>query len=259
VRVSGSTALVTGASRGIGRALALALAGAGADVALAARSVEGLERVAEEVRATGRRALVVPADVTDREQAERIVRTATGAWGRVDVVVANAGHYLRRPATGLTAGDVRASLEVNFFGCLHPILAALPQLLEGGRGHIVLLSSLDGRRALPGDGPYAIAKAAQASLAQVLRQELRPHGIGVTGVFPGRIDTEMIEGMRLPRISKPASPERLARAVVRAVERDRPEVVVPRFNRALLWADLASPRLTEWAIGRLRLSGDGRG
>ncbi len=256
MRVDGAVAVVTGASRGIGRATALALADAGADVALAARSAEDLERVAGEVRRRGRRALVVLADVADRGEAEGLVRTVTEEWGRVDVLVANAGLYVRRPAVDLTAADVEAALAVNFWGALHPVLAALPQLVERRRGHLVLVGSIDGRRALPGDGPYAIAKGALGALVQVLRQELRPLGVGVTGVFPGRIDTAMVADLRVPRISAKLPPERLARAIVRAVERDRAEVVLPRLGRLLLWADLASPRLAEWAIGRLRLGGD---
>jgi short-subunit dehydrogenase len=248
-------AVVTGASRGIGRATALALADAGAAVALAARGVEALERVAEEVRRRGGRALVVPADVGDPVQAQELVRTVLAQWGQVDIVVANAGAYLRTPALALTAEKVRRSLQVNFYGSLDPILVALPQMVQRRRGHLVIVSSLDGRRPLPGDGPYAIAKAALSGLVQVLRQELRPAGVGVTGVFPGRVDTEMIAGLRVPRISNKVSPERVARAIVRAIERDQAEVVVPRSGRLLLCADLLSPRLTEWAIARLRLSG----
>lgn len=255
MRVAGAVAVITGASRGIGRATALALADAGAAVGLGARSAGALESVAAEVAARGGRALAVPTDVTQRAQAENLVRAVSAQWGRVDLVVANAGVYLRRPVLQMTADEVRSSLEVNFFGSLYPVLAALPQMVERHQGHIVIVSSLDGRRALPGDGPYAIAKAALAGLTQVLRQELRPTGVGVTGVFPGRIDTAMIADLRVPRISKKAPPGKLARAIVHAIEHDQPEVVVPRANRLLLYADLLSPRLTEWAIARMRLSG----
>ena len=247
--------MVTGASRGIGRATALALADAGADVALASRGLAGLERVAEGVRRRGRRALVVPADVADRAQAAALVGSVSEEWGRVDIVVANAGVYVRSPVLELTAEDVERSLEVNFYGSLHPILAVLPQLVERRRGHVVVVSSLDGRRPLPGDGPYAIAKTALSGLVQVLRQELRPLGIGVTGVYPGRIDTAMIADLRVPRISRKIPPERVATAIVRAIEHGRPEVVVPRSGRLLLYADLLSPQMTEWMIARIGLTG----
>jgi short-subunit dehydrogenase len=255
MELRGAAAVVTGASRGIGRATALALAARGANVALGARSVEDLERVAGELRARGAEALVVPLDVSRREDCERLVQAASERWGWVDVVVANAGVYLRTPVLELTAEDVRRSLEVNFFGELHPILAALPQMVERRSGAIVVVSSLDGRHAMPGDAPYAIAKGALGSLVQVLRQELGPLGIGVTGVFPGRVVTEMIADLRPSRLGGAASPERVARAIVRAVERGRPEVILPRFNRLLLYADAATPRLTEWAIRSWRLGG----
>ena len=255
MRVAGAVALVTGASRGIGRATALALARAGADVALAARSVDELERVAVEIEQGGRRALVVSTDVAERAQAEALVDRVSQEWGRVDVLVANAGLYLRRPLLRLGAEDVEQALQVNFYGSLYPILAVLPQLAERRRGHIVVVGSLDGRRAIPGDGPYAIAKAALSGLVQVLRQELRPLGVGVTGVYPGRIDTAMIADLHVPWVSRKVPPERVAAATVGAIERNRAEVVVPRSNRLLLYADLLSPRATEWAIARLGLSG----
>jgi NADP-dependent 3-hydroxy acid dehydrogenase YdfG len=125
--------------------------------------------------------------------------------GRVDLLVANAGSYLRQPVLQLTAEEVEQALRINFYGSLHPILAVLPQLIQRRRGHIVVVGSLDGRRPLPGDGPYAIAKTALSGL--------------------------------------------------RAVERNQAEVVVPRWNRLLLYADLLSPRATERAIARLGLSG----
>lgn len=255
MHVSGTVALVTGASRGIGRLSALALAEAGASVAVAARSADDLDRVAAEVRDRGAGAFVVPTDVADPREAEELVGRVIAHWGRVDIVVANAGDYVRRPVLELTAQDVARSLDVNFYGSLLPILAALPELAARRRGHIVVVSSLDGRRALPGDGPYAIAKAALSGLVQVLRQELRPLGVGVTGVFPGRVDTRMIAELRVPRISKKVPPERVARAILAAIEHNRPEVVVPRSGRLLLLSDLLSPRLTEWAITRLQLSG----
>jgi NADP-dependent 3-hydroxy acid dehydrogenase YdfG len=255
MRLAGAVALVTGASRGIGRATALALARAGADVALAARSLEDLERLADDIEQLGRSALVVKTDVAERAQAEQLVDRVSREWGRVDVLVANAGLYLRRPLLQLRAEDIEQALQVNFYGSLHPILAILPQLTERRRGHIVVVGSLDGRRAIPGDGPYAIAKAALSGLVQVLRQELRPHGVGVTGVYPGRIDTTMIADLHASPISPKAPPERVATAIVRAIEHNRAEVVVPRSNRSLLYADLLSPRATEWAIAKLGLSG----
>jgi short-subunit dehydrogenase len=259
VKLRGAIAVVTGASRGIGRATALTLAARGANVALGARSVEELERVASEIERGGSEALVVPCDVSNREGAEAPVRAALERWRRVDLVVANAGAYVRRPVLELSAEEVQRSLDVNFYGSLHPILTALPQMVERRSGAIVVVSSLDGRHALAGDAPYAIAKAALGSLVQALRQELRPLGIAVTGVFPGRVDTEMIAGLRVSRLSGAVSAERVARAIVRAVERGSPEIVIPRSNRLLLYADAISPSLVEWVVRRFHLGGRWKG
>lgn len=208
-----------------------------------------------EVRRLGRGALVIPTDVADPDSVDELVPAVTAERGRVDIVVANAGSYIRGGALELTVDQVERSLDINFYGSLRPILAALPQMVARRRGHVVIVSSLDGRRAIPGDGPYVIAKAALTGLVQVLRQELRPLGVGVTGVFPGRVDTAMIADLRVPLVSKKIPPERVARRIVDAIEHNRAEVVVPRSDRSILYADLVSPRVTEWAIARLRLRG----
>lgn len=188
-------------------------------MALAARSVDDLERVAHEVERLGRRASVVPVDVADPTAAAAIVSRVTDAWGRVWTSWSRTpAFYVPRTVLELTATDIERSLRVNFYGSVHPILALLPQLAERGCGHLAVVSSLDGRRPLPGDGPYTIAKAALSGLVQVLRQELGPLGIGVTGVYPGRIDTAMIADLKVPWISRKIPPERVATAIVGAIE-----------------------------------------
>src|SRR4051794_10381177 len=110
-------------------------------------------------------------------------------------------------------------------------------MVARGRGHIVLVSSIDGLKALPGDAPYAAAKFALAGLGDALRQDLRPHGVGVTTVFPGRVDTPMVENLHVPLVSRKLPPERVARAIVRAIQRDRAEVLLPRLAAAFVYAD----------------------
>jgi NADP-dependent 3-hydroxy acid dehydrogenase YdfG len=255
VNLSGAVAVVTGASSGIGRATALALAKEGTRVALAARNRSELEATAAEISARGGEALVVPTDVCDRAQVERLVEAAVERWGKVDVLVANAGAYVRKPALELGVEEIERSLAVNFYGALYPVLALLPRMIERGRGQIVLVDSIDGRKALPGDAPYAVAKFALSGLGQALRQELRPHGIGVTIVYPGRVDTAMIAELRVPRISRKLSPGRIARAIVAAIRRNRAEVLVPRLGRLLLLVDLLSPRAGDWFVEHLHLTG----
>lgn len=246
MELAGATAVVTGASRGIGRATARALAAKGARVVLAARGAEELEAAAREVGGTA-----VPTDVSDPAQVAALVAAA----GEVDVVVANAGVYVQRPVLQTALADLEESLATNLYGALAPVLAALPGMVERRRGHIVLVNSVDGLKGLPGDGPYVAAKYALAGIGGVLRQELSRHGIGVTSIFPARVDTAMVEDLRVPWISRKIPPEQVAGAVVRGIERNRARIVVPRIAAGLVWAEYVSPRVADAAIRLLRLEG----
>ncbi len=251
----GQVAIISGASSGIGRATALALAAEGARLALAARSADRLRATADEIKAQGGEALALPTDVTHREQVERLVRETLDHWGRLDVVVANAGQYIRCPVRELTVAAVERSLAVNFYGGLHLALAALPTLLAQGSGHLIFVTSMDGKKGLPPDAPYVAAKFALTGLAEVMRQELRGSGVAVTTVLPGRVDTPMIETLRVPWISAKVPPEAVAGAIVRAVYRSRPEVIVPRWAKVLVYVNTVSPRLGDWAVRAFHLAG----
>jgi len=248
-------AVVTGASSGIGRATALALAQEGAHVALAARTTSALEQVASEIRALGREALVVTTDVTRRDEVDHLVAETLARWGCIDILVANAGAYIRSPILELTVGEVERSMAVNFYGALHVVLAVQPHLLDRGRGHIVLVSSLDGKKGLPPDAPYVAAKFAMAGYGEVLRQELRPHGVHVTTVFPGRVDTPLIDDLEVPPISAKIPPQAVARAIIAGIRRRKPEIVIPSQGRLLHLIDALSPRLGDWVVRVLRLQG----
>jgi NADP-dependent 3-hydroxy acid dehydrogenase YdfG len=248
-------AIVTGASSGIGRATALALAGEGAHVALAARNATALHEVAQAVRALGQEALAVPTDVTQRDQVEQLVAETLARWERVDILVANAGAYVRCPVPDLTVAEVERSMAINFYGALYAILAVLPQMLTQKSGHLVLVSSMDAKKGLPPDAPYVAAKFALAGLGEVLRQELYGSGVRVTTVFPGRVDTPMIATLQVPWISAKIPPKAVARAIVRAIHRRQPEVIVPFQARALLYLNTLSPRLGDWIARLFHLEG----
>ncbi len=252
---AGKVAIVTGASSGIGRATALELAREGAHVALAARRQPLLEEVAREVEAVGSEALVVPTDVTDRAQVERLVARTLEHWGRVDILVANAGVYVRRPIVELQPEDLEVSLAVNFYGSVYPVLAVLPHMLSRRSGHIVLVTSMDGKKGIPPDAPYVVAKFALAGFGDVLRQELHGTGVHATVVFPGRVDTPLIENLKVPWISAKIPPEKVARAIVRGIRRRAPEIIVPWQARLLVWAHMISPRLADWGVRFFHLEG----
>ncbi len=248
-------AIVTGGSSGIGRATALALAEEGVHVSLAARTESVLCEVADDIRSLGCEALAVPTDVTCREQVDGLVAETMARWGRVDILVANAGVYVRSPIRELTVADVRRSMAVNFYGVLHTVLAAQPHMLERGSGHIVLVSSLDGKIGLPQDAPYVAAKFALAGYGDVLRQELRQAGVQVTSVFPGRVDTPMIETLEVPLISSKIPPEAVAKAIVSVLRWPRPEVIIPFRGRLLHWVNVLSPRFGDWFVRRFHIEG----
>ncbi len=264
---TGKVAIITGASSGIGRATALALARRGARVALAARRAAELEAVAEEIRALGREALCIPTDVSSRQEVSRLVDEAMAGWGRLDIVVANAGAYVRcrlagpagpqeaSPVGACTIEAFERSMAVNFYGALYPVLAALPHLVAQGSGHIVLVSSMDGKKGIPPDAPYVAAKFALAGFGDVLRQELHGSGVDVTTVFPGRVDTPLIASLKVPAMSAKIPPDAVADAIVAGICRRQPEVIVPFHARSLLWVNGLSPRLGDWAVRTFRLEG----
>ena len=255
VSLQDKVAIVTGASSGIGRVTALALAAEGMHVSLAARTESALCEVADEIRSLGREALVVPTDVTRKEQVSQLIRETMAGWGQIDVLVANAGAYVRCPVRELTVAEVERSMAVNFYGVLHAVLAAQPHMLEQGSGHIVLVSSLDGKKGFPRDAPYAAAKFALAGYGDVLRQELRGAGVDVTTVFPARVDTPMIETLKVPSISAKIPPQAVARAIVSALRRPRPEIVLPFRARLLYLVDVISPRIGDWLVRLFHIEG----
>ena len=249
------TAIVTGASSGIGRATALALAKHGACVALAARRENALSELAREIENLGRKTLILPTDVTQREQVESMVQRVLAQWGRVDVLISNAGEYVQGPIVDLDVADLQRSLDVNYFGGVYCIKAVLPHMLARKSGHIVVVTSMDGKIGLPGDAPYVSAKFALTGFLEVLRQEVSDQGIAVTNVLPGRVDTVMIEHLRFSWVSPKISPENVARSIIDAIRKRKPIVIVPPQAKLLYYINVFAPRLSDRLSRFFRLEG----
>ncbi|OGK99435.1 MAG: 2-deoxy-D-gluconate 3-dehydrogenase [Candidatus Rokubacteria bacterium RIFCSPHIGHO2_12_FULL_73_22] len=209
MRLAGKVAIVTGASRGLGRAIALALAGAGADVALAARSKPDLEETARLARATGRRALVVPTDVTRYDAVEALVARTVEELGRLDVLVNNSGVARPAPLAETSPADWRAVLDVNLTGVFHGCRAAGPHLIAQKSGKVINLASVLGQVGLAGYTVYAASKGGVIALTRALGVEWARHGIQVNAIAPGWFVTEMNEAA----FAEPKLAERLLRDV----------------------------------------------
>ncbi len=186
--LQGKVAIITGGSRGIGRAIALGLAAEGCKVAIAARGEEALEQVAEEVRAAGGRALAVPGDLTLPGSAERLVNRAVETFGRLDIVVNNLGGSApaNKPFMETEPKDWRAVVALNLYPAVEVSRLAVPHLRARGGGSIVIISSIYGREA-GGYAGYNAVKSALNSLSKALSRELAPDNIRVNAVAPGSI------------------------------------------------------------------------
>jgi NAD(P)-dependent dehydrogenase (short-subunit alcohol dehydrogenase family) len=187
--LSGQTALVTGASKGLGKAISLALANAGADVALGLRDPASGDDVVREIRAMGRRALAVPMDVRNRAQIDAAIGTVVSTLGRLDIVVNNAGLGPSAPAEDVTEENFDLTVDVNVKGVFFVSQAAGRVMIGQGYGRIVSLSSQAGFVALPGESIYCMTKAAVAHLTKCLAVEWGRHGITVNAVAPTFIRT----------------------------------------------------------------------
>ncbi len=250
-------AIVTGASSGIGHQTALLLGRKGVRVVLASRRAGMLEECAKEIRSAGGEAAVVPTDVADPAQIRALVNGAIVRFGRIDICICNAGWYVRGRIRDVSPESLDASLKVNFFGSALLIREVLPRMLAQGSGHIVAVTSVDGKKGLPLDGPYVAAKAAMTGYMDVLRQELRGTGVKASTVLPGRVDTAMIENLRVPLISAKISDVRAARAVVRAIERNRAELIVPFSGpKLLVVVSAVSARAGDFLTALFRLEGE---
>ncbi len=187
-------AIVTGASSGIGEATALRLARAGATVVLAARRVERLEAVASSIEQSGGTALAVTTDVTDSMSVQEMARKAREAFGRIDILINNAGIMPLSPISKLKVEEWDRMIDVNIKGVLHCIAATLPSMLEQGSGHIINVSSVAGRRPFPSGTVYSATKFAVRAISQGLRLELSPtEKIRVTDIEPGVVTTELTQ------------------------------------------------------------------
>ena len=222
LNLDGRVGLVTGASRGLGRAMARALAEAGADVALVARSADGLNQTAESVKARGGRALALPADVTVEAEVDAAVKRALDAFGAIDILVNNSGVATVKPFVDTTPAEWRRILETNLTGAYNCCRAVGPGMIARRRGKVVNVASVLGARGLPGYAAYSASKGGLLALTRALAVEWARHNIQVNAIAPGWFVTSMNEAA----FADARTSERLLRNVP-ARRTGRPEELGP--------------------------------
>jgi short-subunit dehydrogenase len=232
VEKQSEVALVTGASHGIGPFIARELAAAGYRLVLTGRTVTELETLAAELQRSGRAAVAIPADLTNAADVERLARAAQSEFGRVDVLVNNAGGDPQREFDSMSWAENEAIIALNALAPIHLAHQVLPGMLARGRGHIVNISSIAGRVSFPYAEAYAAAKDGLIGFTRVLRNDYRTRGVSASVVILGAIRdagqgdrTAKELGLKLPPMSTAPAGE-VGRAVLKAIKRDRAEIVV---------------------------------
>ena len=247
---------ITGASAGIGRATALRLARDGGQLAICARRADRLEAVAAEIAAAGGDALPLVADVTRPDDMQALVDRTIARYGRLDAMICNAGFGVYGAVDQVTPDQMRRLVDVNYHGTFNAAHAALPVFRRQGRGHLLIVSSIVGKRGVPYMGAYAATKFAQVGLAECLRAEVAGSNIHVTLVFPVSTKTEfsgvmMSESGPITRARGPRQPvTAVADAIAKAIERPVPEVYPWAAARGLAVINSLTPGLCDWLVRR---------
>ena len=201
-KIRGKVVVITGASSGLGEAAARFLSAQGATVVLGARRSDRLQSLADELSGSGGKALAVATDVTHRNQVKRLVDTAAQKFGRVDVMINNAGIMPRAPLERLTIDDWDRTIDVNIKGVLYGIAAALPHMKKQKSGHMIFVSSVAGHKIGPDFAVYGATKHAVRALAEGFRQEVKPYNIRTTIISPGAVATELPDSVTEPDIAE---------------------------------------------------------
>jgi NADP-dependent 3-hydroxy acid dehydrogenase YdfG len=248
---------ITGASAGIGRATALRLARDGAALVICARRADRLHQVAAEITAAGGQALALVADVTSDADMQAFVASAVEHFGRLDVMMCNAGFGIAGAIDDITPDQMQRVMDVNYFGTYYAARAALPVFRRQGTGHLIIVSSIVGRRGVPYMGAYAATKFAQVGLAECLRSELAGSAIHVSVVYPVSTETEFFDvmcretGTSVTRASGPRQDvSTVAEAIAHAIARPVPDVYPHFTSRALVVLNAVAPGLCDRIVQR---------
>ncbi len=254
--IAGKVVAITGASSGIGRACAVQLAREGAAVALFARREDRLDALRDEIAASGGRAIAVPGDVRHKDELQQFVTATVGLFGRLDVMIANAGFGYHGPFEETPPEIARRMFEVNVLGTLYAAQAALAVFRRQNAGHVIAVSSVVGRRGVGGSSVYSATKSAQLGLIESLRAEFIGTPFHASIVFPVATDTEFHDaihrdyGVRVSGHGPRQSAERVANAIIKCIAKPRAEVYPYRKARLLAVLGVIAPTLTDRVVQR---------
>lgn len=255
-KLSGTTAVITGATSGIGRETAREFAKTGAKVVLAGRRHERLLELAGEIETSGGQALAVRTDVADQAQVEALIEKCVERFGQVDVLVNNAGVAIASQFEELPLEDFRRLMDVNFWGAVYACRAAVPQMRKRRGGGVILnISSIFGKRGMPFETAYCASKFALAGFSEALRAELMSEGIDVCTIYPGAVETEIFDaaanstGLEVPGFVPKFPASQMARLIVQTARFPQPEVVAAFDAQAINIANTFAPALVDFALG----------
>ena len=253
---AGKVAAITGASSGIGLAIARHLAAAGATVVLGARRADRLGQAVDDIRSRGGIAEAVPMDVTVEADVQRLVDRAMGAFGRLDIMVCNAGFGYYGTVEDTPPDIMRRMLDVNFLGTYFGARAALPIFRRAGRGHLIVVSSIVGRRGIAQMSGYSATKAAQVGFVESLRTEFAGTDIHASVVLPVSTETEFRAAMArdyghsVKGLGPKQSADTVAAAVLRCIRKPAAEVYPHRKSRALTVINAVAPGFADGLVGK---------
>jgi short-subunit dehydrogenase len=254
--LTGKRAILTGASGGIGRALAAALVKAGVRVVLASRNAGALDALAKELRAAGGDAVAVPTDVTRPEDRQRLVETTVRTFGGLDLLINNAGVGSWGHFATSTPEIVRQVMEVNFFGPVELIRVAMPHLTNGNQSAVVNVTSMCGRKGMPAWSEYSASKCALVGMSEALRGEFARFDVDVITVVPGLTNSGFeknwlrADGRANLQFETGMTPAFLAAGIVDAIRAGRREAIFGGEAKSLLRFNRFFPRLTNWMIAK---------
>ena len=260
MELNGKTILITGASQGIGAAAARAFAAYPVNLALLARSQQLIEALASELnQRPGVQALPIVADVTQREAIETAVQRTLDAFGRIDVLVNNAGVGMSSPVGAIDYDKGRQLFDINFWGALMMTEAVLPSMRERKDGLIINISSIVGRRAMPGISVYCASKFALNAFSESIRVELKPENVRVVSFYPGVTATNFGDNLLTGPTSikgkgraKVTSAEDVGKAIVRAAIKEPRDAYPTLFDRVFVWTSALAPWLMDRVLQRFQ-------